>query len=59
MRGLHLYRGREVVVDDQDQLAAGVPGLHLAVRGRRILPVVPASDLDGQRAVVEPRRQPD
>ena len=40
--------GGEVVIDDQDELAAGVTLLDLAVRGRGVLPVVPAGDVDPQ-----------
>src|SRR5208282_1957676 len=58
-RSSELHRGREVLIDDQDQLAAGVTLLNLAVRGRGVLPVVPAGNVDVQRPVVEPRSHPD
>ena len=44
----YLHLGREVIVDDQDQLAAGVPLFYLAVRGGGVLPVIPVGDVDRQ-----------
>src|SRR5215472_6918435 len=54
-----LQFGREVVVNDQRELALGVPALRDAVGVGRVLEVEPLLHGDRQRTVVEPGGQPD
>src|SRR5258708_13200310 len=53
------HGGREIVIDDQDDLAAGVAALDVPVRLGGVVPVVPGLKGDRERPVVESRGHPD
>src|SRR6266446_1705299 len=51
--------GREIIIDDQNDLAVRVAALDIAVRLGGVVPVVPRLNGDRLRPVVESRRHPD
>src|SRR5260221_2341082 len=53
------HGGREIIIDDQNDLAVGVAALDIAVRLGGVVPVVPRLNGDRLRPVVESRRHPD
>src|SRR6185437_4953220 len=54
-----LRGGREILIDNQDDLATGVPALDHLVGLGSVVPEVPGLQGDGQGPVVEPRGHPD